>query len=136
MKKHRKYARYIIFMVFLVLFVPNRKPVSLEWFGLLALFIAVIILFEFIEKSRKNRIKKWGELNKRPSKTSYISKFSFLYGLPISLIISLLIYSKSSPISLLIFIILPLILLFGWIGQLEWQKSYEEAISEKYKNHV
>ena len=133
MKMYSKYAPYYILIIFLALFVPGRSPASLEWIGLVALFIGIIFLFEFIEQNRNRRIKRWLELNKRPNKFSYILRYCFLYGIPVSLIISILIYNKSTPLHLIIFILFPLLLIFGWISIIDWQQSYEESLSEKYK---
>ena len=75
MKMYSKYAPYYILIIFLALFVPGRSPASLEWIGLVALFIGIIFLFEFIEQNRNRRIKRWLELNKRPNKFSVEDHF-------------------------------------------------------------
>ena len=131
MKKYQQYLPYLILVIFLSLSVLTDKThISLAWIGIVILFIAIILLFEFIEKSRTKRIKKWSE--EIPSKQLHMIKYSIYYGLPISLIISLLIYNKAKLFYLVIFIVIPLILIFGWIGYMDWQKCQEEYLSKKY----
>lgn len=131
MKRYRKYAPYIILISFLVIFIPRNKPVSLEWLGIVAVIIGIIFLLEFIEKSRDKRIEKWISL--RPNKILYMLRYCIFYGLPAALIIGALIYDKATIQNLALFILLPLLLIFGWIGHLEWQKCYEESLLIKYK---
>ncbi|GAB6283488.1 MAG: hypothetical protein STSR0008_22610 [Ignavibacterium sp.] len=131
MKKYQQYAPFLILILFLTSFVLDRKPVTLEWIGLVVLFIGIILLFNVIERRRKDRIEKWNI--KRPSKSSYILKFSLYFGLPISFVISFLIYDKAEIHLLIMLITIPLLIIFGWIGYLEWKNCYEEYLRKKYE---
>jgi|GEM_PF-2690963 len=131
MKKLIKYLPSILF-VFLIILIsePKLHALSYSWIGLVVLFVGIILLFEFIESSRLRRIKKWK--GNRPGKITQILKFSILLGLPISVIIIFLIHKEAKLINSIIFIAVPLVVLFGWIGLLDWQSSNKNRLEEKY----
>ena len=131
MKKYQQYLPYLIIVIFLSLpGLTEKTHISLAWIGIVILIIAIILLFEFFEKSRIKRIKKWSK--DKPSKHLHMIRYSLYYALPISLIIGLLIYKQAQILYLVMFIVIPLILIFGWIGYLDWQKCQEEYLSKKY----
>ncbi len=130
MEKLKKYLPFFIVMVFLILFLPSKETINKEWLGIVILFIGIILLFEFIENSRLKRMKKWS--SQPPSKLAHVIKFSLFFGLPISLTISFLIYSKAEITYLILFIVIPLTIIFGWIGFLDWQSCDRKFLEEKY----
>ncbi|MBI9070867.1 MAG: hypothetical protein JEY94_04680 [Melioribacteraceae bacterium] len=132
MKKYQQYLPYLIIVIFLSLpGLTETTHVSLAWIEIVILIIAIILLFEFIEKSRIKRIKKWGD--NRPGKIKQILKFSLLLGLPISSIIIFILHNKADLIYSIIFISVPLIILFGWIGLLDWKSCDRINLEGKYK---
>jgi phosphatidylserine synthase len=131
MKKYNKYIPFFIGIVFLTIFSATKEAINQEWIGIIFLFIGIILVFELIESSRLNRIKKW-DVN-RPSKIKQILKFSLLLGLPISAIIIFIIHSKSDLVYSILFIAVPLIIIFGWIGLLDWKSCDKINLEEKYK---
>ena len=131
MKKLKKYVPFFIGVVFLTILFTTKKVILNEWISFVAVIIGVIILFEFIESSRKTRLKKW--YTSRPSKYLQIIKFSLFLGLPISVIIILIFHNKADLIYSILFIAIPLIIIFGWIGLLDWQTCDKKYLEEKYK---
>jgi len=131
MKKYNKYILFFIGIVFPIIFSETKETISKEWIGIVLLFIGIILVFEFIESSRLKRIKKWDI--SRPSKVSHILKFSLLLGLPISVIIIYFIPSKVDLFLSILFIAVPLIIIFGWIGFLDWKSCNKIILEEKYK---
>ena len=128
----KKYLPFIIAMVFIVVvFQPYRTKLNHEWFGIVMMFIGIILLFEYIEKSRTRRSKKWAATHN--SKLVHILKFSLFYGLPISLTIIFLIRKKVELLYSFLFIALSLIIIFGWIGLLDWNNCNKEFLKTKYK---
>ena len=132
MKKLIKYLPYLMFIILIILIAePKFNTLNYSWIGLVVLFIGIILLFEFVESSRSRRIKKWKDYH--PSKISQILKFSILLGLPVSAIIIFLIHNKAGLMNSIMFIAVPLVVLFGWIGLLDWQNCNKKNLEEKYK---
>ncbi|MBU1094851.1 MAG: hypothetical protein CVV23_15870 [Ignavibacteriae bacterium HGW-Ignavibacteriae-2] len=131
MEKYKKYWPFFILILFLTLFVPVKESIGYSWFSLLIIFVGIILLFEFIEKSRVNRTKKWSA--GQPNKLLHIIKFSLGFGLPLAIIIVLLIYDNAEPLNLAVFIMIPLIVIFGWIGLLDWRNCNKIYLEQKYK---
>ena len=67
-----------------------------------------------------------------PSKIMQVLKFSLLLGLPISLIIIFLIRNQAELFYSFIFITAPIIVIFGWIGLLDWQNCNKINLEAKY----
>ncbi len=127
---NRKYISYFISAIILAgAFFPLK--INYEWIGLLMLFIAIILLFEVVEESRPKRIKRWSANPK--GKFSHMMKFSLFLGLPISIIIMYLIRGKAQLFFSALFILLPVVLIFAWIGFLDWQACIKLSLQEKYK---
>jgi hypothetical protein len=132
MKELKKYLPLSLLMFFYLLIIePNNHFQSYSWLRLVVLFIGIILLFEFLELSRAKRIQRWKD--NRPSKIMQVLKFSILLGLPISAIIIFLIRNKAELFYSIIFIAIPLIVIFGWIGLMDWQNCNKENLQEKYK---
>ena len=105
--------------------------ISYEWIGLVILFLIIILLFELIEETRVKRIKRWNL--SVPGLLSHSLKFILFFGLPVVVIIIYLIHNKAQLIYSILFILVPLILIFGWIGYLDWQYCNKLYLQEKYK---
>ena len=131
MKKYNKYIPFFIGIVFPIIFSETKETISEEWIGIVLLFIGIILVFEFIESSRLKRIKKWNISH--PSKVSHILKFSLLLGFPILVIIIYFIHGKADLFLSILFIAFPLIIIFGWIGFLDWKSCNKIYLEEKYK---
>ena len=131
MKKYNKYIPFFICIVFLTIFSATKEALSEEWIGIVLLFIGIILVFEFIESSRLKRIKKYNV--NRPSKIKQIIKFSLLLGLPISAIIIFIIRNKADLVYSIIFIAVPIFIIFGWIGLIDWNSCNKKNIENKYK---
>jgi len=58
---------------------------------------------------------------------------SLFYGLPISLTIIFLIRKNVELLYSFLFIALPIIIIFGWIGLLDWNNCNKEFLKTKYK---
>ena len=108
----------------------RMESFNLGFVMLLALFVLLFVMFEYLGKSRDKRMKKIIPTNK--NKLIYIIKFSLLIGLPISLIIAIVIINQSAFINSVIFIIVPLTLLFGWVGLIDWNECYKKQLEQKY----
>lgn len=120
MKGLKKYLPLLLLMFFLLLIIePNNHFQRYSWLGLVALFIGIILLFEFLELSRTKRMQRWK--GNCPSKIMQVLKFSLLLGLPISLIIIFLIRNHAELFYSFIFITATIVVIFGWIGLLDWQ---------------
>ena len=131
MKKLIKYLPYLMFIILIILIAePKFNTLNYSWIGLVVLFIGIILLFEFIESSRSRRIKKWKDYHQ--IKITQILKFSILFGLPVPAIIIFLIHNKAGLINSIMFIAVPLVVLFGWIGLLDWQNCNKKNLEEKY----
>ena len=116
MKGLKKYLPLLLLMFFFLLIIePNNHFQRYSWLGLVALFIGIIFLFEFLELSRTKRMQRWK--GNCPSKIMQVLKFSLLLGLPISFI----------------FITVPIVVIFGWIGLLDWQNCNKINLEAKYK---
>jgi len=126
----KKYGPFFIPIVLLTVAFPREENISNEWLGLVILFIGIIILFELIERSRVKRTDKWK--SNRPSKLVQMLKFSIFLGLPLSVIIIFIIHNKADLFFSILFISIPLIIIFGWIGILDWQSCEKHILEEKY----
>ncbi len=131
MKILKKYLPFIIVLVFGVLFNPYRSKLSYEWVGIVLTFVGIILLFEYIEKSRVRRIINWNA--KTNSKFLHILKFIIFYGLPISFIIIFIIHKKAELLYSFLFIVLPIVITFGWVGFMDWNNCNKEFLKTKYK---
>lgn len=131
MKDLKKYSSFILIILLLTITYSIPRAVNYEWIGLVLLVIGIILLFEYFEKSRLTRIKRWSI--KKPNKTIHILKFSLRFGVTISLVISFLIYKKADLLLMIFFIYLPMIVIFGWIGLMDWQSCNKEFLEEKFK---
>jgi hypothetical protein len=96
----------------------------------MALIVLIFVMFEYLERSRDKRIKNLIPTNK--NKVFHIVKYGALIGLPISLMISIIIINQSTIIYSVIFIIIPLTLLFSWIGLIDWKECYKRQLEQKY----
>lgn len=131
MKALKKYSPFAITVLILIMLYSIPRTINYEWLGLVFLFVGIILLFEYFEKSRPDRIKKWNV--KRPNKIIHILKYSLLFGLTISLIITFLIHKKAELLNIILIIYLPMIVVFGWIGLLDWQYCNKEFLEKKFK---
>ena len=131
MKTLKKYAPHIILIAFLAIFWTGSGPISKEWIGIVLLIIGVILLIEFIESSRQKRIKNWND--KHPDKTLQILKFGIFLGLPVSAIIIFIIHNKAELSYSVLFIAIPLVAIFGWIGSMDWHACEKMFLEGKYK---
>ena len=131
MKTLKKYAPHIIALAFLAIFSTVKGTITKEWIGLLLLFVGVVLLFEFIESSRPKRINKWND--KHPAQITQILKFGIFLGLPVSAIIIFLIRNKAELSYSILFIAVPLVAIFGWIGFMDWKACEKMFLEEKYK---
>ena len=132
MDNYKKYFPFFIPAIAVALSDHSQDDgtINIEWIGILILIIGIILLFELIEKSRVNRLKKWE--NKPPSKLTQMLKFSLFLGLPLSAIIIFIIHNKADFFYSVLFIALPLVLIFGWIGLLDWRSCKKIGLVEKY----
>ncbi len=131
MKGLKKYLPLLLLMFFYLLIIePNNHFQRYSWLGLVALFIGIIFLFEFLELNRTKRMQRWK--GNCPSKIMQVLKFSLLLGLPISLIIIFLIRNQAELFYSFIFITAPIIVIFGWIGLLDWQNCNKINLEAKY----
>ncbi len=105
--------------------------ISAEWIGLVAVFIVIILIFEAVEDSRIRRIKRRHFNSSK--KIEHILKFSLFIGLPLSIILIFLIHKKAELLFSILFILVPLTIIFGWIGFLDWQKCNQLSLEEKYR---
>ncbi len=120
---------FIDVLLFIII-EPNNHFQRYSWLGLVALFIGIIFLFEFLELNRTKRMQRWK--GNCPSKIMQVLKFSLLLGLPISLIIIFLIRNQAELFYSFIFITAPIIVIFGWIGLLDWQNCNKINLEAKY----
>ena len=126
----KKYYPLIFLLPMLIHVIFRMESFNLGFVMLLALFVLLFVMFEYLGKSRDKRMKKIIPTNK--NKLIYIIKFSLLIGLPISLIIAIVIINQSAFINSVIFIIVPLTLLFGWVGLIDWNECYKKQLEQKY----
>ena len=66
------------------------------------------------------------------NKISHILKFAFLLGMPISAIISLIILDQSIFYNSVIFIVIPVTIIFGWFGLFDWDECNKKRLEQKY----
>lgn len=134
MESFKKYLKYFIILVLITIPFITPAKITFAWLGIVATIIGIILLFEYIEKSRTARIEKWSD--KQPAKSSYMLMFSLLLGVPVSILILFIIRAKAQLLFSIIFIAIPLVLIFAWIGKLEWEKCndcfIEKNIIEKH----
>lgn len=133
MKRFKSYLPFILVILIIIIFKePRYHVMNYAWIGVVALIIGIILIFEFIESSRIKRIKKWK--SGIPGKYMHIIKFSLFLGVPISSIIIFIILDNSEFYYSIIIILIPLLILFGWFGFLDWKKCYKIYYDEKYNS--
>lgn len=128
MKEYKQVLPLIILIPFLVMFTTDMEGMLSGWLGIVVVLVALITVFEIVDKSRLKRISKWGE--KRPSRLFHSIMFSFMIGVPTSLIILLIIHQRAE-LNHIIFLII--ILLFGWIGNIDYNNCVKLHLANKYK---
>lgn len=131
MKIIQKYAPFFMMIVFITLFFSTEEKLTKEWIELVLLFIIIILLFEIIETSRSIRTKKW--INRPPAKLGHVLKFSIFLGLPLSIAIIYIFHEKTDIFYGILFIVIPLLFVFGWIGLLDWKCCDKKTLEDKYK---
>lgn len=126
----KKYYPLIFILPFLVnqIYQPNSS--RLEFLNILVFVVLIFVLFEYLDRSRDKRIEKLIPTNK--NKVVHIIKYGALIGLLISFIINVIIINHSTFIHSVIFIIIPLTLLFSWIGLIDWKECYKKQLEQKY----
>lgn len=130
MRDLKKYSSFIVIILIVTLYsIP--KAINYEWIGIVLLFIGIIFLFEYFEKSRTARIKKWSV--RKPNKIIHILIFSLRFGLAISLVITFLIYKKADLLTMVFSIYLTMVVIFGWVGLMDWESCNKEFLEEKFK---
>lgn len=134
MKNKNDFLPLIMFAPFIAMTIMNSKGINLRWLGIVGIFLTIITINIFLEKSRKNRSNRLEE--KSSGKGLHILKFIIFIGVPISILLSLLIISKAEIISLIIFLIIPVNMMFGWIGYDDWKKCKNIYLSVKYKTNI
>jgi len=119
-------------VLYKLIFEPDPMPLNLV--GITAVIILIILLFELLERTRVKRVNKW--TNVKGSRIKSALFFSALIGIPISVIISLLISISPSITDSLLFIILPITIMFGFIGSNEWSLCYKLFLENKYSTKL
>lgn len=132
MKKNEKFLSLVFFLPIFLYIIYDPNPIQTEIIGILGILLVVVMFFEILDRNRDKRIGEWEKFQE--SKFQHAVKFSLLIGLPLSLLLSLLIISKSNFIHSLVFIIIPITFLFGWIGAWDWQQCYKLYLEKKYSN--
>ena len=126
----KKYYLLLIPIIFLLTSISDKGFISAEVRGILIIVFCTILIFEIIEKTRSKRVLRW--VSNRPSKFVQILKFSMFFGLPLSAIIIFIIHSKTDLLFAILFIAIPLIVIFGWIGLLDWRSCDKDILEQKF----
>lgn len=130
----KKFILFFLVILFPIAISPNFDSFNWAWLGLVGLFIAIILIFEKVETSRIKRSLNWKI--KSSSKLIHMVKFSLFFGLPISAIIYVLIYNKAELLTTVLFILIPLLIVFGWIGSNDYDKCQKIYLNEKYDTEL
>jgi hypothetical protein len=133
-----KKAKYIVLALFVLPLVMqtfiNDEPVSVEVIGVVAVISLIIIFFDILEKTRQTRTARWIEIKGNKKRNAVI--YSATFGFPLSLILSFTLSNKMNLIQEIIFIIIPVTLMFAWIGANEWNQCYKIFLEKKYSTKL
>ncbi|MBI9070897.1 MAG: hypothetical protein JEY94_04830 [Melioribacteraceae bacterium] len=118
MKSFKKYYPFFIVLLISILNTGFSEPANYSWLGIVLVIISIILIFEYLEKTQSKRSKFWSW--NFPGKFKHSFKFSIFYGAPISIILCFFIYNKAEPLDLFLFLIVPVMAVFGWVGFNDW----------------
>ena len=121
----------LLFIILVLIKLYIHPPrLNMIIIGLFIVISLLIILFIYLDKSKNRRVQGFEKnINKR---VSWIFKYSLLYGLPLSLLLTYLLKDKGDIVYSLIFIVIPTVIVFGWIGFIEWKDCYIKYLELKY----
>jgi hypothetical protein len=133
--KNIKYIVLALFVLPLIIkvFIYN-EPLAIELIGVVAVISLIIIFVDVLERTRMIRIKRWIEIKGSKKKNAII--FSAAFGLPLSFILCFTLSNKMNLVEEIILIILPVTLMFGWIGANEWNQCYKIFLEKKYSTKL
>jgi hypothetical protein len=133
MENNQKYLPLIFILPIFFRWFIDPQPKSLAYIGIVLVFLVVILLFVYLEITMKKRIQNISRYNNR--RFLYTTKFSLLYGLPISVCLAFILSQKVHILYSIIFIVLPLVILFGWVGFNDWNECQKKHLEMKYSSN-
>jgi hypothetical protein len=126
----KKYYLLLIPIIFLLTFNSDNEVINTGSLDILIIVFCTIFIFELVEKTRSKRVLKW--VSNRPSKFAQVLKFSVFFGLPLAAIIIFIIHPEADLLFAILFIAIPLIVIFGWIGLLDWRSCDKDILEQKF----
>ena len=130
MQNNQKYIPFVFLIPALIEFVGEPRPLGLEFAGVVAVFFLVFLLFVYLERSVKTRVRNISRYESR--KLAYMLRFSVLYGLPLSVMLMVVLARKVHLMYSILLIALPLIILFGWLGSNDWKECRSKYLEMKH----
>jgi uncharacterized protein YacL len=133
MEMFKKYIPLIFIIPILVRSIFNPQPLNLlnmKAIGIFVIAILMVVLFVYLERTMQKRARLFDRIKDR--QFIYMMKFSLLYGLPMSLILTWLISGEVRLLYSVIFIVIPTMVMFGWAGYMDWKECQKRYLELKY----
>ncbi len=134
MKKIKYIALAVFIIPIIISLLINDKPVQLGIIGIVAVISFIILFPDLLEKTRPVRTARWMEI--KGSKKRNAALYAITFGFPISLILCFILSNKMYLFEHIVFIIIPVTLMFGWIGANEWNQCYKIFLEKKYSTKL
>jgi hypothetical protein len=134
MENKKRYIPLIFFIPLIIRAIINPPPLNIKTIGFSVIVLLIILLFVYLERSMNRRALHFDQI--KDKQFLYILKFSFLYGAPVSLLLSWLISDKVKVIYVVLFVIVPTVVMFGWAGFMDWKECQKRYLGLKYSSHA
>ncbi len=132
MENKNKYIPFIFFVPLLVRLIFNPPPLNMMVVGIFVILFLLFALFFFLEKSMKKRVVQFERIKNK--QIAYSLKFSLLYGLPLSLLLTWFLSYEAKILYTIVFVVLPMVVMFGWVGFMDWKECQKKYFESKYSS--
>lgn len=134
MRRLKNYLPITLFIPYIIYSSFDNKPGTLNVIIYFIVIVFVFAFFEILDRTRENRVDKWDSV--KSTKVSFGLRYGLIFGLPLSIIFTLSLVQMTSIIILIFLVIIPITLLFVWLGINEWNQCYKLFLENKYSTRL